>query len=86
MQLLFPLVLALGVLAVATTPATASALAPDKSTAKFEIDFIQDMIAHHAMAVEMADLCLRNGVAFWSGWPIMKITPLAARYFQGATR
>ena len=86
MRLLFTLILVLGVLAVAPTPATASALASDKSTAKFEIDFMQDLVDHHAMAVEMVDLCLRNGVAFCSGWPIMKITLLAIRCSQGATR
>ena len=86
MRLLFTLILVLGVLAFGTTAAAASALAPHESTARFEIDFLQDMMDHHAMAVETADLCLRNGVAFCSGWPIMRITPLAVRYSQGATR
>lgn len=45
------------VLAVAS-PAPASAPAPDKSTAKFESDFMTRMIDHHAMAVEMAEVCL----------------------------
>ena len=86
MRLLFTLILVLGVLAFGTTPAAASALAPHELTAKFKIDFLQDMIDHHAMAVKTADLCLQNGLAFCSGWPIMRIAPLAVRYSQGATR
>jgi uncharacterized protein (DUF305 family) len=31
--------------------------APDQATARFEIDFMVDMINHHHMAVEMARLC-----------------------------
>ncbi|HEU5103254.1 MAG TPA: DUF305 domain-containing protein [Roseiflexaceae bacterium] len=62
MRLLLTLVLALGVFALAAPPAVASAPAPDKSTANFEIDFMQDMIDHHAMAVEMAELCLQKAV------------------------
>jgi hypothetical protein len=37
--------------------AYAAAPAPDRSTAGFEIDFMEDMIDHHAMAVEMATMC-----------------------------
>ena len=36
--------------------------APDRRTARFEIDFMQDMIDHHAMAVEMAEICLTKAV------------------------
>jgi uncharacterized protein (DUF305 family) len=46
-------------LAIAS-PAAASAPAPAKATAKFEVDFMTGMIDHHAMAVEMADVCLDN--------------------------
>jgi uncharacterized protein (DUF305 family) len=43
----------------ALLPATSQAAqpAPDRSTARFEINFMQDMIDHHAMAVEMARMC-----------------------------
>ena len=54
MRLLLTLIMALGVSALAAPSAAASGPAPDKSTAKFEIDFMQDMIDHHAMAVMMA--------------------------------
>ena len=37
--------------------AMASAPAPDRATAGYEIDFMEDMIDHHAMAVQMATLC-----------------------------
>jgi len=42
--------------------ALASAPAPDRSTALFEIDFMEDMIDHHAMAVQMATLCESRAV------------------------
>ena len=39
-----------------------NAAAPDRRTARFEIDFMKDMIDHHAMAVEMAEICLTKAV------------------------
>lgn len=36
--------------------------APDRATAKFEIDFMKDMIDHHAMAIEMAQICVEKAV------------------------
>ena len=47
---------------VLAAPAAASARAPEKSTAKFEVDFMTGMIDHHAMAVEMGEICLDNVV------------------------
>lgn len=41
-----------------TSSAMASGPAPDRATAKFEVDFLTDMIDHHAMAVEMAEMCV----------------------------
>lgn len=38
----------------------ASAPAPDPATAKFEIRFMEDMIDHHAMAVQVSTLCLQK--------------------------
>ena len=35
----------------------AAAPAPDSSTASYEIDFLEGMIDHHAMAVQTASLC-----------------------------
>lgn len=36
----------------------ASEPAPDRATEKFEIDFMQDMSGHHAMAIELGEMCL----------------------------
>jgi uncharacterized protein (DUF305 family) len=47
---------------VVASPATASAPAPQKATAKFEVDFMTGMVEHHVMAIEMADVCLDNAV------------------------
>jgi len=43
-------------------PAAAEVPAPDQSTARFEADFLMDMIDHHAMAVEMAEICLDKAI------------------------
>lgn len=40
----------------------AASPAPDKATAKYEVDILTDMIDHHAMAVEMAQLCVEKAV------------------------
>ncbi|MHB1131620.1 MAG: DUF305 domain-containing protein [Chloroflexota bacterium] len=53
------LLLAFGPLA---SPAAASAPAPDTATAKFEVRFMEDMIEHHMMAVEMAEMCVDKAV------------------------
>ena len=42
--------------------AAAEAPAPSKSIAKYEIRFMENMIAHHTMALEMARICLTNAV------------------------
>lgn len=38
-------------------PAIAGEPAPDGHTARFEINFMEDMIDHHTMAIEMSALC-----------------------------
>jgi len=43
-------------------PAASTAPAPDQSTARYEADFLMDMIDHHAMAVDMARMCLEKAV------------------------
>jgi uncharacterized protein (DUF305 family) len=48
--------------AVFVTPVAADAPAPDKQTAKYEIDFMEGMIDHHAMAVMMAEMCLMKAI------------------------
>ena len=55
-----PLIVALALAAFAMTssPARASAPAPDQSTARFETRFLEGMIEHHMMAVMMAELCV----------------------------
>lgn len=42
--------------------AQASVPAPEKATAKYEIRFMEDMIDHHMMAINMAELCLAKAV------------------------
>ena len=44
------------------TPVLANAPAPDKQTAKFEIQFMEKMIDHHAMAIMMAEMCIMQAV------------------------
>ena len=43
-------------------PAAADEPAPDQSTARYEADFLIGMIDHHAMAVEMAEICLDKAI------------------------
>jgi len=43
-------------------PAAADEPAPDRSTARYEVDFLIGMIDHHAMAVEMAEMCLDKAI------------------------
>lgn len=40
----------------------AAAPAPNTGTARFEVDFMEGMIDHHAMAVEMATICEAQAV------------------------
>ena len=59
---LFSLLLVLALAFAVVTPAVADAPAPDKSTGKFEIKFMEGMIDHHMMAVMEAELCLEKAV------------------------
>jgi len=43
-------------------PAAADDTAPEQSTARYEVDFLIGMIDHHAMAVEMAEMCLDKAI------------------------
>lgn len=58
------MVVALTAFGLAGTPAPAAAeqSAPERRTARFEINFLTTMIDHHAMAVAMAELCLGRAV------------------------
>src|SRR3546814_3730981 len=57
-------------------PAAAEEPAPEESTAKFEVDFLMDMIDHHAMAVEMAETWLVKAMSpdMWERLAGEKIT------------
>lgn len=59
-QISFSVLLVLSLAFAVVTPAFADAPAPEKSAAKYEIDFMQDMIDHHMMAVMMAEMCLEK--------------------------
>lgn len=54
--------LAIAALGASAAPASADEPAQDPSTAHFEMKFLVDMIDHHAMAVEMAEICLDKAV------------------------
>jgi len=54
--------LVFGGIAFASEPIYADEPAPDKARAKYEIDFMKNMIDHHAMAIEMAEICLDRAV------------------------
>lgn len=53
---------ALALLLVLTGTASAAAPAPEPATARYEVDFMQDMIDHHAMATMMATTCESKAV------------------------
>ena len=44
------------------TPASADAPASDPETAAFEVQFLEEMIDHHQMAVHMSHLCMESAV------------------------
>ena len=43
-------------------PAEASGPAPTRAQAQYEVRFMTEMIDHHAMAIEMAELCLTRAI------------------------
>ena len=45
-----------------TAPAVASGPAPTRAQAQYEIRFMTEMIDHHAMAIEMGELCLTRAI------------------------
>ena len=59
---IFAFVFALSVAIAAPAQTQQSGPAPDRATVKFEIDFMTDMIDHHAMAIEMAEICLDKAI------------------------
>jgi uncharacterized protein (DUF305 family) len=58
----FIVTLSLGFVVASAAQTQQSGPAPDKATAKYEIDFMQDMIDHHAMAVQMANMCVQKAI------------------------
>lgn len=60
--LLIALTLTVGLLAATPAPARADNPAPSKATAKYEIDFMEGMIDHHFMAVQMPQICVGKAV------------------------
>ena len=61
-QLLLSVLFALSITLSGFSIAQADAPAPDPEQAAFEIDFMKDMIDHHASAVVMAEICLKRAV------------------------
>lgn len=60
--LMVAFVLALVSLAAFGLPAQADAPAPDRATARYEVQFMTGMINHHQMAIEMGEICLDKAV------------------------
>jgi uncharacterized protein (DUF305 family) len=60
--LFFTIALVLTLASGSSAQTNESGPAPDKSTAKYEIDFMKDMIDHHAMAVMMGNMCLEKAI------------------------
>jgi uncharacterized protein (DUF305 family) len=46
----------------ASTAARADIPAPEKQIAKYEVDFMTDMIDHHQMAIMMSRMCMEKAV------------------------
>jgi uncharacterized protein (DUF305 family) len=59
-RVLLGFVLALGVFAGVAAPGHAAAPAPDRNTARFEVDYMQFTTDHHAMGVRMGELCVQK--------------------------
>lgn len=57
-------VTALSMIALASIsmPASAAQPAPDQSATQYEVRFMQEMIDHHSMAVQMGTMCLERAV------------------------
>jgi uncharacterized protein (DUF305 family) len=47
---------------VGALPAGAESPAPDRGTARYEVDFLTGMIDHHGMAVHMSEMCVEKAV------------------------
>lgn len=62
LRLLLALTVVLGSILVVATPARASGPAPEQAIANYEIDFMQDMIDHHHMAVMMGEMCVEKAL------------------------
>ena len=59
---LLSIVLVFGLMFAASTPAEATAPAPEQAIAKFEIRYMQLTIDHHGMGVQMSQLCLQRAI------------------------
>lgn len=61
-RLTLAVLLGLTQLVLGSESAEARELAPDVATTRFEAKFMQGMIDHHAMAVEMGEICLEEAM------------------------
>jgi uncharacterized protein (DUF305 family) len=61
-KILFILVFVFTSVAIGQAQTAEGGPAPNKATAKYEIDFMKNMIDHHAMAIEMAEICLDRAI------------------------
>lgn len=61
-SIIFAFAITIGAITTMIAQTQEAGPAPDKSTAKYEIAFMQDMIDHHAMAIMMSEMCLEKAV------------------------
>jgi uncharacterized protein (DUF305 family) len=61
-SIIFAFALVIGTVISATAQTQEAGSAPNRGTARYEIDFMQDMIDHHAMAIMMSEMCLEKAV------------------------
>lgn len=61
-SIIFAFAIAIGTFTTATAQTQQSGPAPSRATARYEIDFMQDMIDHHSMAIMMSEMCLEKAV------------------------
>lgn len=61
-SIIFAFAIAIGTVITATAQTQQAGPAPTNATARYEIDFMQDMIDHHAMAIMMSEMCLEKAV------------------------
>ena len=61
-SIIFAFAIAIATITTTTAQTQEAGPAPNRATARYEIDFMQDMIDHHAMAIMMSEMCMEKAV------------------------